>query len=886
MYCKKCGKELKENDRFCSGCGARIDASDSFATMAAGIDEKKPEPSKFEGRKFHMEGLNWDLAGYPTEEESHEPTASTNFNWSSVVDDRDRAIAGYTAKPEPARGARNVERPAAQTPVSQTPVREHTDLDWTQGSTVRVERDNRQKFDDFLYELEEDKPESDSFKPDFMTGSKSYAGTESDYIASLKDIISAAATSGTVQTPEPAPVPAAPAPAASEDSIESSRRKIDKFYTFNKKNEEFQQLLDQEYERLRERIREETKAEEELAEKQAKLEAMKAAEELEKQAALEAEKAAQEAERLAAIEAERAALEAERAAFEAEKAALEAQKIAAATAVPEPELVFEPAAEEPETAEEPEEEPAADVTEEPAPEPEAEPVPEPELVFEAEPETVADETAPEIAEEPSDQTVEISETVEATEGPEIEPEVEVTEPAVDVTDEPASETETPEAPAAEPAEEPAAFESPAYEFIEEPAQETPVVSEAAEEAPEIEIIDDDDVIVFDESDMSIVSAPVTHPAEAAVTRTAATETPAVAETPAAPAEEAVETPIAFETIDDVLNDLPDVPEEEQETQAVKAEEPAPEAPAVTEKPAPAPAPVSKKARPVDDDDDEDEDEEEEESPRERRRRARKEKAAQRNASRDTFGDIFEEEDEDDDVDYDTGRKKGRAKLIFLDILIVILALCVACAAILVFAEGTPIAQKLQNGIDKIVSLVTGDKPEEGDGEPEITVSYTAQAIENQLSRNTNIDEVAEDTALQFSADGDYGIADITTYNVFEDSVWHDNVNYSDAVVGTLIEYYSKLVDRLNSNDEAVLALITPGSQLYGGISAITADPAVQHDITKLQIGEFREKDQNFYVLVRTTQTATGVTDPVISTQVVHLVIDGDQVFINDIVDAK
>ena len=49
------------------------------------------------------------------------------------------------------------------------------------------------------------------------------------------------------------------------------RKSIDKFYTFNKKNEEFQQLLDEEYERLRKRIKEENEAEEMIAAKQEKL---------------------------------------------------------------------------------------------------------------------------------------------------------------------------------------------------------------------------------------------------------------------------------------------------------------------------------------------------------------------------------------------------------------------------------------------------------------------------------------------------------------------------------------------------------------------------------------------------------------------------------------
>ena len=903
MYCKKCGKELKATDRFCSGCGARIDVNDSFATMAAGIDEK-PEPRKKESRKFHLDGLNWDLAGYPTEE-SASTTASTKFNWSSVVDERDREIAGYRLPTEPVRRPIEPEpvKPKAPEPVKYGP--EHTDLDWNTGSTMRVEKKGTDKFDDFLFDLDEENRDGSLFKPEFMTGSENYREPEEEPVkewgSSLKEAISAAAITGV--TPEEIPVTpddsfraetivATRSRQPSEDAVESSRRKIDKFYTFNKKNEEFQALLDQEYERLRERIREETKAEEELAAKQAKLEAMKAAEELEKQAAAEAEK-------LAAFEAEKAALEAERAAFEAEKAALEAEKIAAAAAAaaviePVVEPIIEPVVEK---EAEPEEEPVPETAEEHV----FEPAPEPELVFEpAEPE--AEEPAPEETVEP--ETVfeaEPEAPAEPEQFIEVEPEAEpvtfveheeVTEAEPEIPAEPEQFIEPEKFAEAEPEDEPEVPAEP-EQFI---AQETPAaeveIEEPKTEEAQIEFADDDIIFFEDEGDALIPETPAVR-TEAPETVTEAPETveEAVEELPeAAPAEVEI---VPGVIIEEPVREEP-VREEPVREEPVKSE---PAASAVIETPEPAAEPVAepkpvRAAAPViepeydDDDDDEDEDEE----PR-RKRRSRRDKKAEREAARNnTFGDIFDEEEEDDDVDYDTGRRKGRAKLIFLDILIVILALCVVCAAILVFAEGSPLAKKLQGGIDKIVSLITGEEAG-GDEQPGDTVSYTTAAIENQISRNSNIDEIAEDTALNFSADHDYGVPDVLNYNVFEDSVFYEDgsgkqVNYSDEVIGTIIEYYSKLVDRMNTNDQGVLDLIVPGSQLYGGVSAITADPAVQHDITKLQIGEVRENDRNFYVLVRATQTATGVTDPTISTQVLHLTVDGNKVFINDIVDAK
>ena len=64
--------------------------------------------------------------------------------------------------------------------------------------------------------------------------------------------------------------------AAGIAAASSPRKSIDKFYTFNQKNEEFQALLDQEYERLRNRIREDSEAEAIIANKEEKLEQARA----------------------------------------------------------------------------------------------------------------------------------------------------------------------------------------------------------------------------------------------------------------------------------------------------------------------------------------------------------------------------------------------------------------------------------------------------------------------------------------------------------------------------------------------------------------------------------------------------------------------------------
>ena len=117
-------------------------------------------------------------------------------------------------------------------------------FNWELGSTTRVEKADR--FESIIPKVEE-KAELD-IPVDFSE--------DHEEIKDLVDVDEALA--------------------AGIAAASSPRKSIDKFYTFNQKNEEFQALLDQEYERLRNRIREDSEAEAIIANKEEKLEQARA----------------------------------------------------------------------------------------------------------------------------------------------------------------------------------------------------------------------------------------------------------------------------------------------------------------------------------------------------------------------------------------------------------------------------------------------------------------------------------------------------------------------------------------------------------------------------------------------------------------------------------
>lgn len=176
MYCKNCGKLLGEGDKFCSNCGTKVETEfiPDFKKRQQEYPQetqqaKDTEPEERPRRNVHIEEFNWDLEGYPTDRKK---TEDVNFNWESVLDDRQKLRRG--------------------------------------------EEPQEKEEESFFFE---NQPSADA---------ASGISEETD--------VSAASENGDRHST-----------AASGEQT----GRIDRFFTFNKKNEEFQQLLDREYEKIK-----------------------------------------------------------------------------------------------------------------------------------------------------------------------------------------------------------------------------------------------------------------------------------------------------------------------------------------------------------------------------------------------------------------------------------------------------------------------------------------------------------------------------------------------------------------------------------------------------------------------------------------------------------
>ncbi len=232
MYCKKCGKRLADGDKFCGNCGTKIDVSE----INIGFAEEEPKPKK----NFDFGAFNWDLDGYPDEDKAK--TEDVDFNWNTVLEEKKRKDIEEKSFTETIM----TENELFDRIQSEDNAKDASELsfNWELGSTTRVEKADR--FESIIPKAEE-KAELDI---------PVEVSEEHEEVKDLVDVDEALA--------------------AGLAAASSPRRSIDKFYTFNQKNEEFQALLDQEYERLRNRIREDNEAEAIIANKEEKLEQARA----------------------------------------------------------------------------------------------------------------------------------------------------------------------------------------------------------------------------------------------------------------------------------------------------------------------------------------------------------------------------------------------------------------------------------------------------------------------------------------------------------------------------------------------------------------------------------------------------------------------------------
>lgn len=217
----------------------------------------------------------------------------------------------------------------------------------------------------------------------------------------------------------------------------------------------------------------------------------------------------------------------------------------------------------------------------------------------------------------------------------------------------------------------------------------------------------------------------------------------------------------------------------------------------------------------------------------------------------TFDDVFRDDDDDEEE-----KEKGGCLKVIAIFLCILVVIELAILGVQYFAPDSQAGKMIDQGYQYIVNLLSGSEAPEEDAE-----AGAASEIENiisaQMNLNQNIVSVTENKALLFEEDEDYGYAEMADTYAFQNSPWYDkedgtSVTFGDAIVGTLIQYYSALPDKMNGVNNDIVDFVDNTSDFYEEVDAIESETDKGYVIKQLEIGEIRTGGSGFYVLASVT----------------------------------
>ena len=235
----------------------------------------------------------------------------------------------------------------------------------------------------------------------------------------------------------------------------------------------------------------------------------------------------------------------------------------------------------------------------------------------------------------------------------------------------------------------------------------------------------------------------------------------------------------------------------------------------------------------------------------------------------TFDDIFRDDDEDDEE-----KEKGGCLKVIAIFLIILVIIELGILGVQYFAPDSQAGAYIDKAYNYVMTLIQGN--DEVENQEEVSgPSEVQQIITKQMVKNENIVSVAENVQLRFEEGETYGYDEFADTYAFQNSPWYDNeegesISFGDEIIGTLIQYYSALSDRINDVNKDVFDFVDDTSAFYEEIEAIEGQDDLQYVINNLEIGEIRTGAKGFYVLTRVTTADRQHTEGETEKQVVYL----------------
>ncbi|MDD6920249.1 MAG: hypothetical protein PUI85_03460 [Eubacteriales bacterium] len=249
MYCKKCGFFLKGTENFCQNCGAKVDKSEILGFKKEKDGKSILDDVNIDGRdKLVEDEFNWEI-----EEPSYKKIdlEDLDFSWNTegmflhneIQDEKERQkkeeVERKAIEDEVAKDTRIAKHKGVDVPVASVPQESASDFDIP--SFLNNHDENAPVF---VIEKEEIPKITVSDNSSISTSevletaerAAEIGSTDVGNNESLFDAISDDAAN-----------------ILSNAELKEDKKKIDQFFTFNQKKEEFQKLLDKEYERIEKR---------------------------------------------------------------------------------------------------------------------------------------------------------------------------------------------------------------------------------------------------------------------------------------------------------------------------------------------------------------------------------------------------------------------------------------------------------------------------------------------------------------------------------------------------------------------------------------------------------------------------------------------------------
>ncbi|MDR2157302.1 MAG: hypothetical protein LBO81_05940 [Clostridiales Family XIII bacterium] len=224
----------------------------------------------------------------------------------------------------------------------------------------------------------------------------------------------------------------------------------------------------------------------------------------------------------------------------------------------------------------------------------------------------------------------------------------------------------------------------------------------------------------------------------------------------------------------------------------------------------------------------------------------------------------------------TDRKKKRKALrivlmIVVDLFVILAVLALCTFAVVKFAPDSGMGEWINRGVSKIEEKFgfpkSGDSDADGldaDAEPEGTGNVAPIAdkvvlVSSQLYNNANIKEVFYDANAAYVYGEDYPLPGAAQSDEIENNYWTvdelGRILYDESAVAAIIRYNSALIDYINNGKSDVLEEIEEGSEAETKLAADAA--STDHlEITMLGIGDIRRNGQDFFVWTIETVTET------------------------------